>query len=669
MARVGVDVGGTFTDVVVVTEDGVTVEKHPSTPNDPAQGVLEAVSGLPVLDSIDWMGHGTTVATNAVLEKTWAETALITTQGCRDVLEIGRQDRPALYDLSVTRPPPIVPRDRRFEITERLDERGNVLTSLSRDEIAELANTITNTGADALAISLLFSFENDAHERELTQALRAAGIDMPIARSSQVLPEIREYERTVATALNAALQPVVSTYLDGLEQGLQERGISAPLRVMQSNGGTAAAGHVADRPVTALLSGPAAGVEGAAYTGNQAGYDDLITMDMGGTSCDVALIQAGEPTVATDVRVGAYTVGVPSVEIETIGAGGGSIAWVDPGGALRVGPRSAGAVPGPICYDRGGENPTITDAHVLLGRLSPTLVPDASVPRETLAAAFESTVGNRMEMAAEDAAAGVLAVANANMAGAIRVVSVERGHDPRSFALVSFGGAGPLHAAEIAESLDIPRVIVPPMAGVLSAVGLLVADRVFETSRSRVRPLAEVDLAAIQELFDEGAARGRQELEAEGVPPAQISIEPALDLRYVGQSYEVRIPMETTDEPLSAVAQRFHTAHERRYGHHAPDEPIELVTIRLRARGTVEPPEMASQSPHGSLEDAWIEDRAMFVDGTWHDGTVYDRQQLPAGTGITGPAVLATEDTTIFVPPEMTATGHPNGAMIIEVTP
>lgn len=673
-ARVGVDVGGTFTDLVVTEDGSLSVRKRPSTPEDPAVGVLSALEPIPGTEidpaDVDVIGHGTTVATNAVLEEEWAETALLTTAGCRDVLEIGRQERPALYDLSTTRPEPIVPRDRRFEVDERVDERGNVLTPLHEADVTEAVDAIRAAEVEAVALSLLFAFENESHERRLQTALEAADLDAAICRSSAVLPEIREYERTVATALNAALQPVVSTYVDRLQSGLDHAGVAAPLRMMQSNGGTAAADRIAERPIGALLSGPAAGVQGAIHVADTVDQSDVITMDMGGTSCDVSLVRDGEPTVSTEVAVGPYELALPMIEIETIGAGGGSIAWLDDGGALRIGPDSAGADPGPICYDRGGQEPTVTDAHVLVGRLTPTLLPEAGAEIETVRSRFRDALAGPMEREVAEAAQGVIDVANANMAGAIRVVSVERGHDPRSVALVAFGGAGPLHAAEIAASLEIPRVIVPPLAGVLSALGLLVADRVYADSRSQVRALDTVEPGEIADQLARFETTGREQLAAEGVPPDRMQFEPAADLRYVGQSYTVRVPIPVPEGAVDVekLASRFHERYEQRYGHAAPAEPVELVTIRMRSRGTVEPPTLDRTPVAGDVADAVVEEREMYANGRWYDGTVYDRDRLPAESTVRGPAVIGAEDTTIFVPPARAAEVAPNGTVLIEVT-
>jgi N-methylhydantoinase A len=715
-ARIGVDVGGTFTDLVVVADGAVHSLKVPSTPDTPEQGVLDAVDageseGFADPTAVSFCSHGTTVATNAVLEGEWAKTALLTTEGFRDALEIGRQNRPDIYDFHAEKPDPVVPRDRRFEVPERLDERGTVLHELDESAVRDLADEIRDAGADSIAVCLLFAFEDDGHERRVAEILADEGVEAPISLSSVVLPEIREYERTLTTALNAALVPVMDDYLSGLVTGLRDAGITVPLTLMVSNGGTVSADAARERPVNTLLSGPAGGVQGAAFVAGRVGYDDLLTMDMGGTSCDVSLVRDGDPLVTTETEVGDYPVGVPSVDVHTVGAGGGSLAWIDAGGALRVGPKSAGAEPGPICYGRGGTKPTTTDAHYLLGRIDPdAFVADLEVESETVTEAFRRQVADDLRLDVREAAQGVLDVANANMERALRVVSVERGHDPREFALVAFGGAGPLHAASLAESLDIPEVVIPPTAGVLSALGLLVSDLVTDDSTSRVRRWTEVDPESLSETFADFAERGRTRLADES--PAEIRLEPSLDLRYVGQSYELSVPVPeaasrrrgevpeaasrrrgevpeaasrrrgevpeaATDsgapsldaDDLATVADRFHERHRERYGHASPDEPLELVTIRLRARGVVEPPDIAPARTEGHPDDAIRTTRLVGFDGTEHETPVYDRDRLPAGGEFAGPAVVEGSESTTVVRPGQEVRVADDGTMLVEVDP
>jgi len=688
-ARVGVDVGGTFTDVVTVTDGRARVRKVPSTPDAPEEGVLSGVDaglergGIDPGD-VDFLAHGTTVATNAVLEGEAAETALITTAGFRDALEIGRQDRPDLYDLDATKPDPIVPRDRRFEVEERLDERGEVLTPLDEESVRTVAREIPES-VESVAVSLLFAFENDAHERRVEEIVTDER-DVPVSISSAVLPEIREYERTLATALDAALRPVMASYLGALETGIADLGVPAGVQVMGSNGGSMAAETARENPVRTLLSGPAAGVRGAAHVASLSGVTEAITMDMGGTSCDVSLVTGGEPVVSTEVTVGPYPVSVPMVDVHTIGAGGGSIAWIDDGGALRAGPTSAGADPGPICYGRGGAEPAVTDAHFLLGRLDPERFgADLGADRGAVRAGIEDRVADPLGMDAADAAAGVLGVANANMERALRVVSVERGHDPRDLALVAFGGAGPLHAAELAAALDVPRVLVPRAAGALSALGLLASDVVYDYGTSRVRDWDTLEPVAIESEFAEFEAAGSDRLDREGVPTDRRAFERALDVRYAGQAFDLTVDAPSTidADALDTVAEQFHERHESRYGHASPGEPLELVAVRMRARGLVEPPDLHAEGG-GRLDDArretreaWFDsgegasssDRAIPGSRDWQprETPVYDRARLPVGTTVEGPAIVEGAESTVVVPPGSSAERDAHGTLALEV--
>jgi N-methylhydantoinase A len=679
-ARIGVDVGGTFTDVVTVSDGRARVTKVPSTPETPAEAVLNGVEagaerGGIDTGSVETFVHGTTVATNAVLEGEWAETALLTTKGFRDALEIGRQDRPDLYDLGARKPDPIVPRERRYGIEERLDERGEVLTPLSDASVREAIEALPDT-VESVSVSFLFAFENDEHEHGARELLKAE-TDLPVSVSSEVLPEIREYERTLATALDAALRPVMASYLGTLETRVADLGVPAGLKVMGSNGGSMAVETARKEPVRTLLSGPAAGVRGAAHVASLAGVSDAITMDMGGTSCDASLVTGGDPVVSTEVTVGPYPVPVPMVDVHTIGAGGGSIAWVDEGGALRVGPRSAGADPGPICYGKGGTEPTVTDAHFLLGRLDPGRF-DAgfATDRDAVRAGIEEHVADPMGTSVEEAAAGIIDVTNANMERALRVVSVERGHDPRDLGLVAFGGAGPLHAAELAAALDVPRVLVPGPAGALSALGLLASDTLYDYGTSHVRDWGSVDPAAIEEAFAGFEARGSERLAGEGVPPGSRQFERALEVRYAGQAFDLAVdaPDAIDADALETVAERFHARHETRYGHASPGEPLELTAIRLRARGRVEPPDLCAEGA-ADVDDAREETRAVRFGSAIDDeadareAVVYDGDRLPVGRTIEGPAVVEGSESTVVIPPGSTGERDEQGTLHLEVAP
>jgi N-methylhydantoinase A/acetone carboxylase, beta subunit len=607
-----------------------------------------------------------------VLEEDWADTALVTTEGFRDVLEIGRQARPDIYDFQTEKPTTVVPRNHRYEVLERLDERGDVSTPLDEATVREVATQLAEQDVSSVAISLLFSYENDTHEQRVKELLMSEGVDASFSLSSEVLPEIREYERTLTTTLNAALKPVMDQYLGNLETEIADLGIRPDLEVMQSNGGIITADIARTRPVNTLLSGPAAGVQGASYVAGLGGIENLMTMDMGGTSCDVSLVEGGDPMVATDVEVGNYPVNVPMIDIHTVGAGGGSIAWIDDGDALRVGPRSAGAEPGPICYGRGGTSPTITDAQLLLGRLNPDafLSDELSVDVDRVEQIFADTLADPLGKSIEAAAQGVLDVANASMERALRVVSVERGYDPRDFGLVAFGGAGPLHATTLAVELDIPRVLIPRTAGVLSALGLLISDILYDYSTSRVRSWDAVDPSSLQATFDEFVATGREQLANENLEESQMQFERSVDLRYAGQSFELSVPVTggaVDSQTKTAIRDRFHTKHQQRYGHAYEDEPIELVTLRTRARGVVETPNLRHDTTTGDAADAIVEQRPVHFDGEVCDTRVYQREQLPAAAEFTGPAVVEGAESTVVVRPEQSVTVDDYGSLIVEV--
>ncbi len=668
-ARVGADIGGTFTDVVTVANGTLRVTKTPSTPSAPAQGVLEGFDtalddrGI-APDAVSFLGHGTTVATNAVLERDWAETALVTTEGFRDALEIGRQTRPSLYDLWAEKPPPVVERSRRYEVPERLDDRGEVVEPLDEAAVREVADDL-DPGVESVAVSLLFAFENPTHEDRVAEILEAE-LDAAVSRSNEVLPEIREYERTLTTTLNACLQPILADYLGRLTDAFSDRRVPSRLAVMHSNGGLTDPSTAADRPVGTLLSGPAAGVRGAAHVAGLAGYEDVLTMDMGGTSCDVSLVRDGDPVVSTEVTVGDYPVAIPMIDVHTIGAGGGSIAWLDDGGALRVGPRSAGAEPGPICYGHGGTEPTVTDAHAVLGRLEPSRFgADLGGERSRVEAAIGERIGGPLDRSVAGAAQGILDVANANMERALRVMSIERGHDPRELALVAFGGAGPLHGVALARALSIPTVIVPRAAGVLSALGLLAGDRVRDYSTTRIRPWSAVDPGDLADQFADFAERGRRDIDG------QVTVEPAVDLRYRGQSFSLTVPApERPDEAdLDALAAAFHDRHRDRYGHASPDEPLELATVRLRARAAVDPPDLEWESTEGSVETARRETRGVAIGGTDYETPVYARSRLPGKANLSGPAIVEGTDATTVLPPPVEATVDDYGNLVVEVDP
>jgi N-methylhydantoinase A len=670
---VGVDTGGTFTDFVVLRDGALRVHKVLSTPDNPARAILQGLHELGVADDLAVLVHGSTVATNAVLEHKGVATGLITTAGFRDVLEIGRQTRPKLYDLRVEKQPPLVPRALRFEVGERLDERGGVLTPLDEASVAEAIGALQLAGVQSVAVCLLFSFANPAHERAVAEAARAAGLH--VSASHEVLPEFREYERTSTVVLNAYVAPLMDRYLGELEESLaagrgtrdagREAGAECQvpraerfvpsrvpsLRIMQSNGGSISAATARREAARTLLSGPAAGVVGAAFVAGESGHTRVIGFDMGGTSTDVALID-GAITETTDGRVGGYPVRLPMIDIHTVGAGGGSLAWFDTGGALRVGPQSAGADPGPAAYGRGGEQATVTDANVVLGRLVPDRFLGGAMTLDVERAQHVvSQVGARLGTSPAAAALGIARIANANMEAAIRVISVERGHDPRRFSLAPFGGAGPLHACELAAALRIPSVLVPSTPGVLSALGMLAADIVKDYVRTVM--VGSTDAADIVgPVFDELDARGRTDLRREGLPDERIAIERYLDLRYAGQSYELTVPY-AGDIPGAIGA--FHEAHDRRFGYSDPRERVQVVNVRVKARGAAQRPVIERQAAqHAAVATPRTVRQVVFAGPAGpvaRETPIYERESLTTGASFDGPAIVTQYDTTTVLPP------------------
>ncbi len=663
--RLGVDTGGTFTDFVLLDQGRLRVLKRFSTLDDPARSFLAGVREL-VQDRPVEIVHGTTVATNALLERRGARTALITTAGFGDVLEIGRQNRPHLYQLHPQRPPPLVPASLRYEVQERVGTGGEVLVPLDRAEVERLVAQVRQAGASSVAVCLLFSFFRPEHEQLLGRALRDAGIVPSL--SSDVIPEFREYERTATTVANAYVAPVMSAYLRRVSEA--GAALGQELHVMQSNGGRCSARFAAAQPVRTILSGPAAGVIGALWVAREAGYTRVMTFDMGGTSTDVSL-STGQAEVSSERTVAGLPIRIPALAIHTVGAGGGSIAARDAAGALAVGPRSAGADPGPAAYGRGGHEPTVTDANVALGRLAPErflggqVRLDADAARRALA---------RLGSRPETVAAAILAIANASMERALRVISVERGHDPREFTLVAFGGAGPMHACELAAALRIPRVLVPPHPGLLCALGALVADAVLEASQTVMwsippsGPPAHLAAALRQTLR---ALRHRLVADARGDPAFTApAFQAEADVRYAGQSYELRVPLVSLGSAVAA----FEAAHEQRYGRRFSGRAFEIVNVRLRCIGQTERPRLERQ-PEGDADagGALVGETPLALTHPqrpdvvrWTRAALYDRARLRPGHRFRGPALVTQLDSTTYVPSDWQARVDPFGNLILE---
>jgi N-methylhydantoinase A len=638
---VAVDTGGTFTDLLYAAEGRLETLKVPSTPDDPSRAILDGLRSLCGPDTAVVLLHGSTVATNAILEGKGASVALVTNRGFEDVLEIGRQDRPQLYALVGHRPPPLVPGEARLGVAGRLGPQGEEIEALDVTELDALADRVAGTGAASIAVCLLHAYANGEHEDRVAEALR--GLGRPISVSSRLLPEYREFERTSTTVVNAYVAPVMGRYLERLEA---ESGAAA-VAVMGSNGGTLAVERAVREPAQTVLSGPAGGVVGALAWARRAGFGNILTFDMGGTSTDVSLCP-GRPLRTREFSIAGRPVALPVLDIHTVGAGGGSIARVDPGGALRVGPESAGATPGPICYGRGGTEVTVTDAHVWLGRI-PTdafLGGEGGLDRTAVEGPL-TTLAEALGCSPNEAAEGVLAVADAAMERALRVISVERGYDPAGFALVAFGGAGALHAAELAGRLGCERALVPPDPGLLSAYGILTAPVTREVSRSILRSHEEPGTSdflteSLRALSDEA----RNALEAEGADPGAITVERQIDARYRGQSFELRVPAEPKEGDW---VEAFHGAHAARYGYRRDEAPVEAVT----ARATASAPGPQVAVPHVAPTEGPPETAACTVvhRGARLDAQAVWRTDLRGGDRLAGPALVLDYSATTWVPP------------------
>ena len=666
---VGVDVGGTFTDFYAVSAASgeVRVAKRPSTRDNPGRAVIEglgelAEAGVPLGD-VRRLAHGTTVATNAIIQRRGGRVVLVTTAGFRDLLEIGRQIRPHMYDLYRDQPPPLVPRERRLEIEERITSGGRVVRPLAEPSVREAVERLGEFEADACAVCLLFAFQNPDHEAQLGTAIRAARPDLRVSLSSEVQPEFREYERCSTTVLNAWLQPVMDEYMASLEAGLAQRVPHARIGINQSNGGLMSPARARALPVRTALSGPAAGVVGAIDSGTRAGTRDLITLDMGGTSADVSLVRDLKADIALERAVAGLPIRLPSIDVQTVGAGGGSIAWFDRDGLLKVGPESAGADPGPACYGRGGTRPTVTDANLLLGRLSGRglLGGRMSLERDRAAEAFAGVAGE-LGYGVERAAHGVIGVVVANMVRTIRTISVERGHDPRDFTLVAFGGAGPLHARDVAEALGIREILVPNVPGIVCAQGLVIADRKEDLVLGRRIDLAHEAAEELAATVGELARRGEAWFEEEAVPLADREVELHFDARYVGQNFELRVPVADgapailaglpSADAIAELKDRFFAVHDVAYGYHNPDDPVEVVNVRLTAFGRTRrgPAEGAAAQPGpppapDEVRPVWFDPHAP------EETPVFDRSRLGPGVELAGPAIVEQLDATTVVHP------------------
>jgi len=667
--RVGVDSGGTFTDICLFDDATGRLEvwKVASTPSDPsagiADGVAEAAARLDAApDRIAYFGHGTTVATNALIQGTGARTGLITTNGFRDLLEIGRQKRPDLYDPQIDKPPVLVSRDLRLEVPERLRHDGTVETPLDIAAFRAAVRRLREAGVKAVAVCFLYSFVQTDHETEAAHILAEEFPEAFASVSHQVAPEFREYERLSTTVVNATLGPVMRRYINRLGDRLTALGVTARPHLTQSNGGVIGFEQAARLPVRTILSGPSTGVVAAQAIGSAAGFAELITFDMGGTSTDVALLQDGQARLAGEATVQGYPIKAPMLDIHTVGAGGGSIAAIDSGGLLKVGPLSAGADPGPVCYGRGSAQPTVTDANVVLQTLNPTHLLGGRMPiRRDRAEQAITALARQLGLDTMATAQGIISVVTANMARAIRVISVQRGHDPRDYTLVAFGGAGPLHAARLAQELEISRVLVPRTPGILCAVGLLLTDLRADFAATRLAALGPAALPGIANAFETLRGQAEHWFDVEGIAPDKRRISRTIDMRYAGQNYEIAVPVpEGPIGPatLDALAGAFSAAHQRLYGFTADEDPMQLVTYRVEALGLVPKATIVTHPDAGPdaasamvrYRNVWLTEAGGFV-----DCPIYDRTLLTAGNRIGGPAVIEQMDATTLLLPGMQA--------------
>lgn len=683
--RVGIDIGGTFTDGVVITSSGeMRIFKSPSTPADSSVGLFACLQkaadswSLPLgafLDRVELLVHGTTVATNTMLQYNGARTGLMTTKGFRDALEMRRAHKEDIWDLSLAPPPPIIPRYLRLGVTGRINYAGEIITPLDEDETRQVVRALKAEGVRAIAVCTLFSFLNPVHEQRIRDLIREEFPDCYVSISSDILPQIREYERTSTTAVNAYVGPVLGRYLRNLQTKLAAAGLRREVLVTQSNGGIMTASYGVDHGAATLLSGPSAGAVGGRFFAGEMGQPNLIVMDMGGTSYDVTLVKDGAYAMTTEGEIARYRVALPMIDIHTIGAGGGSIARLDTGNMLKVGPSSAGADPGPACYGRGGLLPTTTDANVVLGYINTAfyLGGEFRIDGQAACDAVRREVAGPLGMSVEDAAYGIYRLVNTNMADATKVVSVERGHDPRDFALVAAGGAGALHGARIAEIVGIPRVIVPKTASVFCAMGMLESDLKHDYVRTMWVPFAALDTAKLNAIWVDMEAQARATLEAEGVSPDRVLLERGMDLRYLGQHHEVTVAAPTgriTATGLAEIAARFHAAHERLFLYSEPESPLESINVRLTGTGVIPKTPLASWPAGGEDASAAIKERrrAYFGDaGGWINTPVYDGARLQAGDRFAGPAIVEEVTTTIVLFPRDSAQVDRLGNLVIEV--
>ena len=662
--RLGIDTGGTFTDVVLFdeAEKKIAVTKTPSTPSNPALAVIHGIDKISNIcgigsENIDFLVHGTTVATNALLEYRGIETALLLTEGFRDVLSIARQTRPKLYDWFAKRPDPLVPRKFRYEVSERVSSHGEIIKGSDKDQIKAIAIELRERNIKSIAVCLLHSYANPSHEREIKKVFSRYFPDAKVCLSSDVLKEIREYERMSTTVINAYVMPIIERYLADARKRMKRKGLEVELNVMQSNGGIMTADAAAQKSVNTLLSGPAGGVIGSMAIAAQAEVENVVTIDMGGTSFDISLIYHDRINYKTESTIGGHPIKAPMIDIHTLGAGGGSIAWVDEGGALRVGPVSAGSDPGPVCYGKGGREPTVTDANLVLGRLNPEyyLGGEVEVDMDAAKRSIEEKIAGPLNLTVEQAGDGILRVINATMVRGMRSVTVEKGYDAREFSMVSFGGTGPLHAVDLSKELGISEIIVPLYPGLNSAVGLLTADFRYDFSSTFLRKVNEIDLGDLNREYHELEEKALEQMERERISSENIKLVRSVDMRYSGQAYELNIPVSSgtlNAKTLNQIDEAFHSQHKTLYGFARVKELTELVYLWLSAIGLLEKPQIEKMPLSDKNSEAALKGfRNVYMDGQYIDTSLYERRELKSGNSLIGPAIIEQMDTTTLVYP------------------
>ena len=673
----GIDVGGTFTDLLLIDgKDGgkVHIAKTPTTVDNQAFGVVLALgaTGFPI-DGIDLIVHGTTTTTNAVLERRLAKTGMITTRGFRDVIELGRRTRPQPYGMTGTFVP-VIPRNLRLEVSERVEASGAIRTPIDEAEMREAVKALIAAGCESLVIHFLHSYANPAHERRAAEIAAELWPNGYITTGHALLSEAREFERGVTASVNASVQPILERYVERLRKELADKGYARDFLIMNGNGGMISARFVTRESAKTVMSGPASGVIAAAYTGKRAGFENLVTYDMGGTSTDVALIRNAEPAVSNEIEIEyAMPIHVPMVAVHTVGAGGGSIARVDAAGLIQIGPESAGANPGPICYGRGGLEPTITDANLVLGRLAPKklLAVDNPVTVERVTGIFEDRIGKATGLSGVEAAGAVLRLGNMKMAGAIRMVSVSRGHDPRDFALFAFGGAGPLHATALARELGLPRVLVPARPGITNALGCVVADLRHDFVNTINQPVALLDETQLHAVLERHRNEGEELIAKEAVKPETIRVTHSADMQFVGQTHIINVPLPSSSVTRQELQALFEKAYFARFKVELPEIRANLVNLNTSVTG-VRPAIDLSRliDPAGraeTLDEARREIRSVWYAGRWHDTPVYARERLPLDAVIEGPAILEQMDATTVLEPGDRAHCDADGNIIIDI--